>query len=165
MATIRIFDPSAPLGSISRVAQQELKELQDLAEDDVALQAEAIREEMEEQEKKLLQPGDFATDDDFVKALKVWDEMRQWLQAAEEEMRAIRRGDRWGRMTAEELDAAMKSTAEQLDQLEDDYETADSHDEMAALDARETELLARQDAIEAALLRLAAGEEGCGCRR
>lgn len=134
------LDKSAPLGSISPLATDEFSDLVGLSPDQLSEELSVIEAEMACAEA-ILTSDETTSDDDRQSLLNNWDQMRQWRVAV-----------------INQLKAALKSAIEALDkelEANDDLRLeAESHDEMAALDAEENRLFKEQAALERRLAAL-----------
>jgi hypothetical protein len=134
------FDKSAPLGSISPLATDEFSDLVGLSADQIAEELSVIEAEMACVEA-ILTSEEATSDDERQSLLNNWDQMRQWRVAVLNQMKAA-------------LKSAIEALDKELEANDDLRIEAESHDEMAALDAEENRLFKEQAALERRLAAL-----------
>jgi hypothetical protein len=134
------FDKSAPMGSISPLATGEFSDLVGLSADQLSEELSVIEAEMVCAEAALTS-DETTSEDDRKFLLETWDQMRQWRVAVLNQMKAA-------------LKSAIEALDKELEANDDLRIEAESHDEMAALDAEENRLFKEQAALERRLAAL-----------
>ncbi len=136
------FNPAAPEGSISRVklADDDRRELLAMSAEVLAEHLVQSRIEFNKLADWLMTPPLMATDAEKKETLAFWYEARQGCSI----YREIRRL----RVEIEGARQEVYAVQADLDALEEERETARSHDEMAMFDQQEDELLEAQEEAE-----------------